>query len=167
MYFADTTKCRRFHSSILVQQSHVKNQSPFRQFKSKEAMDNGVYHSNGSGKNEDDSLNVRQTDEVLRNIQRERARKPMPKKAFRGMWLGLTTNEVIGYSVMLMFFVLGGMVYLGALVPQWATVEYRNILMAVMFLYGIYRGVTTYAKASQSRRRQIFEEQRNQDEDIN
>lgn len=131
-------------------------------------MNNGAYHSNGSGKNEDDDFNVRQTDEVLRNIQRERARKPVRKKASRGMWFGLTTNEVIGYSVMLMFFVLGGMVYLGALVPQWATVEYRNILMTVMFLYGIYRGVTTYAKASQSRRRQAFEEQREQqDEDLN
>lgn len=130
-------------------------------------MNNSAYHSNGSGKNEDDNFNVRQTEEVLRNIQRERARKPMPKKAFRGMWLGLTTNEVIGYSVMLMFFVLGAMVYLGALVPQWATVEYRNILMAVMFLYGIYRGVTTYAKASQARRWQAFEEQRKKNEDLN
>lgn len=130
-------------------------------------MNNSAYHSNGSGKNEDDDFNVRQTEEVLRNIQRERARKPMPKKAFRGMWLGLTTNEVIGYSVMLMFFVLGAMVYLGALVPQWATVEYRNILMAVMFLYGIYRGVTTYAKASQARRWQAFEEQRKKNEDLN
>lgn len=130
-------------------------------------MNNSAYHSNGSGKNEDDNFNVRQTEEILRNIQRERARKPMPKKAFRGMWLGLTTNEVIGYSVMLMFFVLGAMVYLGALVPQWATVEYRNILMAVMFLYGIYRGVTTYAKASQARRWQAFEEQRKKNEDLN
>jgi Zn-dependent protease with chaperone function len=83
------------------------------------------------------------------------------------MWFGLTTNEVIGYCVMLMFFVLGIMVYLGALVPQWATVEYRNILMAVMFLYGIYRGVTTYAKANQWRRRQAFEAQRDQEEDLN
>lgn len=130
-------------------------------------MNNSAYHSNGSGKNEDDNFNVRQTEEILRNIQRERARKPMPKKASRGMWLGLTTNEVIGYSVMLMFFVLGAMVYLGALVPQWATVEYRNILMAVMFLYGIYRGVTTYAKASQARRWQAFEEQRKKNEDLN
>lgn len=130
-------------------------------------MNNGDYHSNGSGKTEDDNFNVRQTDQVLRDIQRERARKPARKKASRGMWFGLTTNEVIGYSVMLMFFVLGAMVYLGALVPQWATVEYRNILMTVMFLYGIYRGVSTYAKASQARRRQAFEEQRQQHEDLN
>ncbi|MGQ9805326.1 MAG: hypothetical protein ACUVRP_04510 [Chlorobiales bacterium] len=130
-------------------------------------MNNGAYHSNGSGKNEDDDFNVRQTDEVLRDIRRERARNPVQKKAPRGMWMGLTTNEVIGYSVMLMFFVLGAMVYVGALVPQWATVEYRNVLMAVMFLYGIYRGVTTYAKASQARRRQAFEEQRKKNEDLN
>lgn len=130
-------------------------------------MNNGAYHQNGSGKHDDDDFNLRQTDEVLQNIQRARARKPARKTASRGMWFGLTTNEVIGYSVMLMFFVLGGMVYLGALVPQWATVEYRNVLMAVMFLYGIYRGVTTYAKANQWRRRQAFEEQREQESDLN
>ncbi len=130
-------------------------------------MNNGAYHSNGSGKNEDDDFNVRRTDEVLRDLQRARTRKTMRKKAARGMWFGLTTNEVIGYSVMLMFFVLGGMVYLGALVPEWATVEYRNILMTVMFLYGIYRGVTTYAKANQWRRRQAFEEEREQRDDLN
>jgi hypothetical protein len=130
-------------------------------------MNNGAYHSNGSGKNEDDEFNVRQSNEVLRDLQRARTQKPARKKAVRGMWFGLTTNEVIGYCVMLMFFVLGIMVYLGALVPQWATVEYRNILMAVMFLYGIYRGVTTYAKANQWRRRQAFEAQREEEEDLN
>ncbi|MFN3344659.1 MAG: hypothetical protein ACK412_03310 [Chloroherpetonaceae bacterium] len=127
-------------------------------------MNSSEFHQNGSGKNEDDDFNVRQTDEILRHIQR--TRKPVRKKTSRGMWFGLTTNEVIGYSVMLMFFVLGVMVYLGALVPQWATTEYRNVLMSVMFLYGIYRGVTTYAKASQSRRRQAFEEQQERDENM-
>ncbi len=130
-------------------------------------MNNGAYHSNGSGKNEDDEFNIRQTDDVLRDIQRERARKPVQRRRARGMWFGLTTNEVIGYSVMLMFFVLGVMVYLGALVPQWATVEYRNVLMSVMFLYGIYRGVTTYAKANQWRRRQAYEAQREERDDLN
>jgi hypothetical protein len=130
-------------------------------------MNNGAYPQNGSGKNEENDLNVRQTDEILRDFQQARAQKRTRKKIRRGMWFGLTTNEVIGYCVMLMFFVLGIMVYLGALVPQWATVEYRNILMAVMFLYGIYRGVTTYAKANQWRRRQAFEAQRDQEKDLN
>ncbi len=130
-------------------------------------MNSDEFYQNGSRKNDDDDFNMRQTDEILRNIQRDLARKPVRRKTSHGMWFGLTTNEVIGYSVMLMFFVLGVMVYLGALVPQWATVEYRNVLMSVMFLYGIYRGVTTYAKANQWRRRQAFEEQRERDKDLN
>lgn len=127
-------------------------------------MENDAYHQNGSGKKEDDDLSLKQTNDILRQLQRESAQKRAKKKVARGMWFGLTTNEVIGYSVSLMFFVLGVMVYLGALVPEWATVEYRNVLMAVMFLYGVYRGVTTYAKGAQWRRRQAFEAQRDEED---
>ncbi len=130
-------------------------------------MNNEAYSTNGSRKHEEKTFNVRQADEVLRDIQHARAKTSKRRKISRSIWGGLTTNEVIGYSATLMFFVLGVMVYLGALVPQWATDEYRNILMAVMFLYGIYRGVTTYAKANQWRRRQAFEAQHEEEEKLN
>ncbi|MCS6989604.1 MAG: hypothetical protein NZM06_08820 [Chloroherpetonaceae bacterium] len=130
-------------------------------------MENGAYHQNGSGKKDEDELGVKPPDDALRQPRGEIAPKRSRKPVARGMWFGLTTNEVIGYSVTLMFFVLGVMVYLGALVPEWATTQYRNVLMTVMFLYGIYRGVVTYAKASQWRRRQAYEAQRDDEDALN
>jgi hypothetical protein len=43
-------------------------------------MNNGAYPQNGSGKNEENDLNVRQTDEILRDFQQARAQKRTRKK---------------------------------------------------------------------------------------
>jgi hypothetical protein len=136
-------------------------------FKSTAQMNSGDYHQNGSAKQGETDLDIKQTEELLQTIQDQKRRVRIKKKYAQGTFFGITANEVIGYSVMLMFFVLSAMVYLGALVPEWATTDYRNILMTVMFLYGLYRGVTTFARANQRKRRIEFESQREENREEN
>jgi hypothetical protein len=67
-------------------------------------------------------------------------------------FFGVSSNELIGYAVALMFFILAYAAWTGLLSPNWATAQYRTIVTFVLVLYGIYRAITTRAKAQQRKR---------------
>ncbi|ACF14778.1 hypothetical protein Ctha_2328 [Chloroherpeton thalassium ATCC 35110] len=61
-------------------------------------------------------------------------------------------NEIIGYGSAALFFILGGMIFFEIYKAPGMTAEYRVVLSLVLFLYGMYRVVTTRGKANAAKR---------------
>jgi hypothetical protein len=114
-------------------------------------MENKDFHQNGTSHHDDDD-DLSSVPDVHIG-QKIRERRAAPKRS-GGIIFGLSANELIGYSVAVMFGFLGVIILMGMLIPIWATREYRYIFAAVMFLYGIYRGVVTFTRSEQRKRTQ-------------
>ena len=63
-------------------------------------------------------------------------------------------NELIGYGSGLLFFGLSGFIFFGFFSSPGMTPEYRSILSLILFLYGLYRVVTTRGKSNAAKRRE-------------
>ncbi|NTU49736.1 MAG: hypothetical protein HGA87_02380 [Desulfobulbaceae bacterium] len=91
---------------------------------------------------------------------RERNREKYETNGLTNLMSKLKLNELLGYAAAMMFFALSGMIFFRIYDTPGMSPEYRIVLSLVLFLYGVYRVVTTRGKASSTKRRQRIEEHR-------
>lgn len=108
----------------------------------------------------DDDQNGQSDHKGIGEKIRERNRLKYEQGGLFGLSSKIQLNELIGYAAALMFFILAGMVFFRFYDTPGMSPEYRIVLSAVLFLYGVYRVVTTRARANSAKRRQRIESHR-------
>lgn len=107
-----------------------------------------------------DDQNLEQERMSIGEKIRERNREKYESSGLTKLMSKLRLNELLGYAAAMMFFTLSGMIFFRVYDTPGMAPEYRIVLSLVLFLYGLYRVVTTRGKANSTKRRQRIEEHR-------
>gem|GEM_PF-2482543 len=134
----------------------------FSMFNCKIQLNMSVYDSEDDF-NEPASENRRKEDSdqqkyqpIGKHLREKSSQKELPKNNT------LLINDLIGYGSGLLFFGLSLFIFFGFFDSPGMTPEYRSILSLILFLYGVYRVVTTKGKSNAAKRRERLKKHRSE-----